>query len=122
MAVIRNNHVKFTCVVDGALLDFLHVTDICTIFGNALDNAVESVLMVEDPEKRLVHMRVSAKKQLLCIEVSNYCDHPVKIKDGMPVTTKSDKRQHGFGVKSILYTAKKYGGNVNFSLHKGPSV
>lgn len=115
MAMIRNNRVKFTCVADGRLLDFMHVTDICTIFGNALDNAIEYVITVEDPDKRLIHMSVSAKKNFLCIEISNYCEQQIRLVNGTPVTTKKDRKMHGFGTKSILYTAQKYGGSVNYS-------
>lgn len=110
--------IKFTCVADGELLNFMHVKDICTIFGNALDNAVENVLLVEDPEKRLIHMSVSAKKQFVFISVSNYCDHQVELKNGFPVTTKIDKANHGFGIKSMDYTVKKYNGSMTFGVDK----
>lgn len=53
MPLIRNAGIAFTCVADGELLKFIHVTDICTIFGNALDNAIEYVSMISDPEKKL---------------------------------------------------------------------
>lgn len=47
----RKNHIQITCVADGKLLDYMHVTDICSIFGNALDNAIEHVIMIPDPKK-----------------------------------------------------------------------
>ncbi len=112
--LMRRSDIKFTRVIDGKLLDFMHVTDICTIFGNALDNAIENLVLTEDIEKRLIHLCVNAKKQFVYIEISNYCDHPVRIVDGYPVTTKKDKKFHGFGVKSIVHTAEKYGGSVNY--------
>ena len=33
--------ITFTVVADGKLLSYLHVMDLCTILGNALDNAIE---------------------------------------------------------------------------------
>lgn len=39
-------------MADGKLLDYMHVTDICSIFGNALDNAIEHVILIPDPEKK----------------------------------------------------------------------
>ena len=116
MPLIRNNKIKFTCVADGKLLDFMHVTDICTIFGNALDNAIESVVTQEDPEKRLIHMTIAPRKKFVYIEVDDYCDHEVRFRGGQPVTSKQDRENHGFGVKSISYTAQKYGGSVSFAL------
>jgi hypothetical protein len=112
----RANNIKVTCVADGDVLDFMHVADICTIFGNALDNAIESVTLIDDPEKRLVHIAMSQKKNFVLIQISNYCESDLTMKNGYPVTTKADKGNHGFGLKSIRYTVEKYHGTLNFAL------
>jgi hypothetical protein len=114
----RANNIKVTCVADGNILDFMHVADICTIFGNALDNAIESVSLIDDPEKRLIHLSVSTKKNFVIIQINNYCENQIKIKNGYPVTTKADKTSHGFGLKSIRYTVDKYHGTVTFDVNK----
>lgn len=115
----RKKDIRITCVADGILLKFMHVTDICTIFGNALDNAVESVVMLEDPKKRLIHVTVSAQKNFVFIQVSNYCEQELKREGGqMPATTKSDKKNHGFGLKSIRYSVEKYGGTVSVDMQR----
>ncbi len=113
----RANNIKMTCVADGNILDFMHVTDICTVFGNALDNAIESVSLIEDPEKRLIHLAISPKKNFVLIQIDNYCESNIVIKNGYPVTTKADKGNHGFGLKSIRYTIEKYNGTLNFDLN-----
>ena len=41
--------ITLTCVADGDCLDFMDGVDIYTIFGNALDNAIESVTPLDDP-------------------------------------------------------------------------
>ena len=107
-------HARLTCVADGKLLGFLHVTDICTIFGNALDNALEAVALIEDQEKRMVQVSVTKQKQFVSIIVSNYCgdQRPQIAKNGLFVTTKSDRKNHGYGLKSIRYTAEKYEGSM----------
>ena len=114
----RANNIKITCVADGNILDFMHVADICTIFGNALDNAIESVTLIEDPEKRLIHISVSPKKSFVLIQINNYCENQIKLKNGYPITTKADKASHGFGLKSIRYTVEKYHGTVTFNINK----
>lgn len=115
----KKKDIRITCVADGTLLTFMHVTDICTIFGNALDNAVESVMMLEDPKKRLIHVTVSAQRNFVFIQVSNYCEQELKREKGqMPATTKSDKKNHGFGLKSIRYSVEKYGGSVSVDMEK----
>lgn len=112
----RANNIKITCVADGDVLEFMHVADICTIFGNALDNAIESVTLIEDPEKRLIHIALSKKKNFVLIQINNYCENTITIKNGFPVTSKADKGNHGFGLKSIRYTVEKYHGTLNFGL------
>ena len=56
------HQIKLTCVADGARLSFMDVMDICTLFGNALDNAIECELSIPDKEKRLIHLEVYAKR------------------------------------------------------------
>lgn len=46
------------------------------------------------------------------IRVRNYCEEKPEFRNGLPVSTKKDKNYHGFGLKSIQYTAEKYGGGV----------
>ncbi len=107
--------ISMTCVADGSLLDNMHVTDICTIFGNALDNAIEYELQVEDKEKRMIHLSVSAMNEFTLICVENYYEGKLVLKDGLPETTKPDKQNHGFGIKSIRSTVQKYDGVVTIS-------
>lgn len=102
-------------VVDGKLLDFIHVMDICSIFGNALDNAIEHVILIPEEEKRLIHMSVSAKKNFVFIKIENYCESEIiKNQHSLITTTKADKQNHGFGLRSICAAAEKYGGSVSF--------
>ena len=116
---MKNLQIQFTCVADGSLLEQLHVTDICTIFGNALDNAIEYVALIPDPEKRIISMSLTRRKEFVFIEVSNYCEDRIELKDGLPVTTKKDRARHGYGVRSMAYAVHKYGGNITFEQRKG---
>lgn len=107
--------IELTRVVDGARLSFMDVMDICSIFGNALDNAIECELRLQDKEKRLIHLTVYAKNNLLAIQCKNYCEEKLEIREGIPVTTKADSTYHGYGIKSIKCTAEKYGGTITIS-------
>ncbi len=109
--------VELTCVADGARLEFMDVMDLCTIFGNILDNAIECELRVEEREKRLIHLAVYAKKDLLVIRCENYCPEVLKFQDGLPVSTKPEGAYHGYGIKSVRRAAGKYGGAV--TVHNG---
>ena len=113
----RKNHIQITCVADGKLLDFIHVTDLCSIFGNALDNAIEHVIMIPEAEKRLIHLTVSAKKSFVFIKIENYCEDKIqKNENDLITTTKADRQNHGFGLKSIRTAVEKYNGSVDFGV------
>ena len=45
----RTKNIQLTCVADGTALDFMDVMDISNLFGNALDNAIESTDKITDP-------------------------------------------------------------------------
>lgn len=108
--------ITFTCVADGTLLDFMDVMDICSIFGNALDNAIECEVKIQEKEKRLIHVTVSKQKQFLILRFENYCEETLQYQEGTPVTTKKEKEFHGYGLKSIQYTVNKYEGAVSVNL------
>lgn len=109
--------IRITCVADGKLLDFLSVTDICTVFGNALDNAIESVITINEPEKRLIHVSVSEQKGFVLIQISNYIEHDIIIEAGeLPKTSKNDKQAHGYGLKSIRQCVRKYQGTMDIQV------
>lgn len=110
--LMKKQKIHFTCVADGALLDSIHVTDICTVIGNALDNAIESVLMVENSEKRMIHLSLTQKNDFIFIQIRNYCEKEPVWKGKELLTTKKDKKNHGYGIKSIRYSIEKYGGNI----------
>lgn len=111
----KKHGITLTCVVDGTLFDFMKTMDICSIFGNALDNAIECELKIADKEKRLIHVSAYAQKNFLMIGFENYYEGEVKLGEGLPVTTKEDAQFHGYGLKSIRYTVTKYGGAVDVS-------
>lgn len=53
----RKNHIQITCVADGKVLDIMHVIDLCSVFGNALDNAIEHVILI--PEERKYDQQIT---------------------------------------------------------------
>lgn len=103
--------INLTCVADGTLLGFIETMDICTVFGNALDNAIESVEKLPDPEKRLITMSVSAQNDFVLIRLENYTEDNLVIGNELPATKKKDPLYHGYGLKSIKTVVEKYGGS-----------
>lgn len=106
----EREHITMTCVADGSRLGFLDAVDLYTIFGNALDNAIECALSLAEPEKRVIAVTVYTRSNLLLIQLENYYERPLDFEGGLPATTKEQSGYHGFGMRSIRYTAEKYGG------------
>ena len=105
--------ITFTAVADGKLLDGMSSMDIASLFGNALDNAIEATSKLSDPEKRLIRLALYRQGQFVVLRVENYYDSALKTDtEGNLRTTKKDARSHGFGVKSIRHIAQQYGGEV----------
>lgn len=104
--------IEFHCVADGSKMAFLEATDICSILGNAIDNAIEYEQRLPEREKRLIDVTIFAQKSLLILKFANYFEGSLKLENGIPVTTKENKEFHGLGMKSIRYAAEKYGGTM----------
>ncbi|MDE6356411.1 MAG: GHKL domain-containing protein [Clostridia bacterium] len=110
--------ITFTCVADGNALNFISEVDICSLFGNALDNAIES-FEESDIEARLIKLAVYKNNGLLIIRCENTFNGQLKTRDGELLTTKRERQNHGYGVKSIKTVAEKYGGTVNYAVNDG---
>lgn len=108
----RVNHITWMVVADGERLSFLDSNDIYLIFRNALDNAIESVVRLEDPNRRIIDVRVYAQNSFLMIQIENEFQGELQFTDGLPLTTKEDHTYHGFGIKAIQQIAEKYNGQI----------
>lgn len=115
----QSEGISLTCVADGQALDFMNPMDISALFGNALDNAIESVKKLPNPEQRLIHVSAMRQKDFLRIRVENCYSGELRFVDGMPTTTKRDARYHGYGLKSIQSIANSYGGSATIDTKDG---
>ena len=92
--------------------------DVSVLFGNLLDNAIEACDRMQDG-KRWILFRLRKRQQLLFIEISNSMENVLKIKNGVILTSKEDKKLHGYGLKSVKRIVDKYDGTFSFSIEKG---
>lgn len=108
-------HISWSCMAEGSLLNFLSPVDLYTLFGNALNNAIEGSVGVEDPEMRNVSVTVQRRLGAAFIQIENYFSGPLKTQNGRLLSTKPDGMDHGFGLQSISAVAARYGGAVDVS-------
>ncbi len=115
----QNNWIELIRVVDGEALAFMDSMDISTLFGNMLDNAIESVSKIEGKEKRLIQLTVMKQKGFLRIRMENCYGEEPKFENGVLTTSKEDSKYHGFGMKSIQSIVKKYDGSMTIQAKNG---
>lgn len=115
MLLCDSEAIDLSCMIDGAAISFMTQEDINSFFGNAIDNAME-YLIKEPEENRFIRVLSSAHGNYVAVTIENYCTENINCtSDGLPVTSKDDKKYHGFGVKSINMIAEKYGGKAYFN-------
>jgi hypothetical protein len=105
---------------DGQGWGVVRDSDIASIFGNALDNAIESTEQIEDSSLRLIEVRIGQVNDMLIARFENQYTHVLEKKQTQLVSTKHDKRNHGYGLKSIELTVKQYGGELDIKTDGGP--
>lgn len=115
----KENGITFICIADGSLLSFMDTMDICSLFGNALDNAMESVLKIPEPEKRVIRLTLSSQNGFTVLKIENSYAHELNISAGGIHTTKADDGYHGFGLRSIRAAVEKYDGTLSISTEGG---
>ena len=77
---------------------------------------IEAVRDVTDAERRAIAVSVQRRGRMVAVSVENCCAHVPRIPEGgLPETTKNDRENHGFGMRSMRQIAERYGG----SLHAG---
>lgn len=109
-------HIDFSCEGDFRNLDKMHAVDICTIFTNVLNNALEASMQTENPQIKLQGI---THRNYFTLIVSNKVSAPVRIKNNRIVTTKKDKHNHGIGLDSVKSVVKKYQGDCELECKDG---
>lgn len=107
-------NITFTYIIDGSAFSFMSASDLSSLFGNIIDNAIEAARK-EEGESRLIKISAQIKNGFLSVMEENYSSTKVKFgANGLPISSKENQIYHGFGTKSIKYIAKKYGGTFSF--------
>lgn len=119
-------------------------TDICALFANALDNAMEACRHFEEKSKErclvekhngmeygeeglgTITLESRAQKGLFCLNVRNPAagaGHEIQYHSShgnlLPPSSKQDKQTHGLGLKSMLEIVKKYRGEMELRTENG---
>ena len=115
----ENDRIRLDCIVDGKCVDFIRPADLYTLVGNAIDNAMEAVKKIENPEERLISLQIRKSMNMILLHVDNKYVGNIEMKDGVPRSTKGDDVNHGFGMWSMRLIAEKYKGTLTVAAENG---
>ena len=111
-------------VIDGGL--GMKAVDICSIFANALDNAIEACEKIPKDLDRWIKLSVKRTDKFFLIKLENSMNEEEQnqplsrlFDEGERITTKKDKAHHGFGVQNMKETILRYEGIDNVEIEDG---
>lgn len=87
--------------------------DLCAIYGNILDNAIESCSRITDYNKeKFIEIKSNISKGYLTIKLINSKSGISIKKNNKFITLKKDKKNHGIGLQSVQKSIDKYSGQL----------
>lgn len=119
MALAREKSIELRMQINDEYSEIIQSDyEMCSIFANILDNAIEAVEAGSD--KTWIKLVTKRQQNMIFI----YCENPyisldLELENENYVTTKKDKENHGMGLKQIAHIAKKYGGTVKMDTAEG---
>lgn len=114
-AKAKEKHIDFNAVIHFENGGFIEPLDISTIFGNAIDNAIEASEKLPE-DRRLITVKAAKVRDMLMITTENNMEPDSLPDEG---TSKSDRFLHGFGIPNIKKAAEKYDGQCSISAKDG---
>ena len=101
---------EIDCPISGSVSDY----DLCTIFGNIIDNAIDAVSVGCS-----ISVKIGKQLEMLYISCENPFSGELKRRGDRILTTKKDFAAHGFGIMRVRELARRYGGEVNITAENG---
>ncbi len=88
--------------------------DLCHLLSNVLDNAIAACMNIPEDKKRFISLDIGCESGIYRFITKNSINGSVLKNNRQLLTSKSDKKHHGFGVKIIREIAEKYNGRCDF--------
>ncbi len=106
---------KATIQFDGVLSSTkIEPVDLCVIFGNTLDNAIEACERMPDDDKKIIRVSCRSAGGFVFINIQNPINENIKISKNSIPSTKKNSKEHGYGLYSLKKATKKYDGVLKF--------
>ncbi|EGT5351479.1 ATP-binding protein [Clostridioides difficile] len=101
--------IRFITGIDFTQCNFINEEDVCSIFSNAIDNAIEACDKIKEGNKS-ISLQGRLINNFFAIKISNTKSNTIIEKNKCLITSKKNKEFHGLGIKSIKNTLEKYSG------------
>lgn len=88
--------------------------DLCNLLSNSLDNAIAACRKISETETRIISLKIDEEEKIYTFLIQNSIKDSVLNTNPKLLTTKQDKKLHGFGTKILNDISKKYGGRCDF--------
>lgn len=108
----KKYNIEFEDSINISKLNFIKENDICSIFANALDNAIEACININDEIEKRIEVKATYINGFAVIKFINTKINDIKFTGDRIKTSKEDNKIHGIGLASIKYIVNKYDGEV----------
>ena len=116
LAICDDYDIKtYISIMNGAF-DFMSQDEIGILLGNLFDNAIEAS---KNSKKKSIELQGWKDGKYTLLLMKNSIDETVLGKNKTLMTTKSDKNNHGYGIKSINRIVNNYNGYIEYYEKKG---
>ncbi len=113
--------IKFQIIVVSFSGIRLTDSEIISVFGNLLDNAIEACMKIKNGHK-WIDIKLESQNEMLYIEVKNSIDEVPLQKNGIYVTMKNSKIRHGWGLINVRKIVERYSGIFSCQTQNGSFV
>ena len=96
----------------------LTTMELCALFANLLDNAIEANKRCPEGRERKLDVECRRRERMLIVTVENSMTEEAASK-GVKILerTEKGKREHGYGMRSIRKVVDTYGGDIDAKIH-----
>lgn len=115
--ICDKNKIDFLVDINFDKCNFMDMVDICSIFSNILDNAIEACNKIKYKDKKIT-LKGTVINDFFVIKCINTKENDVLLSGDNIITDKKDKDLHGIGINSVKSSVKKYDGSVEFKFEE----
>ncbi|MEG1131562.1 MAG: ATP-binding protein [Romboutsia sp.] len=110
-----NKNIKFTPYIEFKKCEFIKVNDVCTIFSNLIDNAIEACEKLECNKSYIILKSSYINENFFVMKIENSKINDIEIKSGNLLTDKEDRLTHGIGLENVKRAVYKYNGEIDIN-------